>query len=168
MDSFPKKPQVDLLPGCGDGRKCPSNLSEPILYDSIAGWLNFAKESIRDQWVPNCQHCTHSGYFGAEMFHGLEANKFLSTLSPPGSSDTLALGQSQIHHSRTSIKAVYQSFYIVHSPSVQIISDPSPIVTLSSHIRDGFKWNIIILIDEHLKLSDTDPKIGFVETVLKE
>ena len=48
---------------------------------------------------------------------------------------------------------------------VQIISDTTPVVALSRHVGDGVERHVVILVDEHLQLSDADPEVGLVEAV---
>lgn len=40
---------------------------------------------------------------------------------------------------------------------VPIISDPAPIIALASEVCDGIKGYLVIFIDKHLQLPDTDP-----------
>lgn len=48
---------------------------------------------------------------------------------------------------------------------VSIISDTATIVALASKVSDGIKWDVLILINEHLELPHTDTQVRVIEAI---
>ena len=48
---------------------------------------------------------------------------------------------------------------------IPIISHSTSIVTLASQVGDGIKWQILVIIDEHLQLTDADTQVRLIEAV---
>ncbi len=48
---------------------------------------------------------------------------------------------------------------VQETSSVPVISHPPSVVTLTRQVRDGVKWNLLVLINEHLQLSDADTQV---------